>query len=331
MNIVVLAGGESSEREVSLNSSRAVANALQQTGIAVELIDTRDGSNLLANPADSSEARALINFQASIPRPIRDADCVFIGLHGGIGENGKIQALLELCNVPYTGSGVLASALAMDKQRTKLIVAQQGVPIVPTLFFGRLAEALDFDKQQSESLPLPVVVKPNAEGSTVGLTIVRESAELGEAIKLAARHDDCILIEPYIPGRELTVSLLDGKALPVIEIVPKSGFYDYHSKYTTGATEYICPAQIPESATADIQRFSEICYNAVGCAGYARADFRLDPNDNLYFLELNTLPGMTSTSLVPKAARAAGIDFPDLIKRIVELGIRRHQLAQAAR
>ncbi len=321
----MLAGGDSSEREVSLNSSRAVASALEQTGNSVELIDTHDGSSLLTEGAADATSTNLALTQPRVPKSFQEADCVFIGLHGGTGENGKIQALLELCNIPYTGPGVLASALAMDKQRTKLMVSVRGVPMVPTLFFGNEKDANELLHSSADSLKYPIVVKPNAEGSTVGLTVVKQADQLGEAIKLAAQYDRWILIEPYIPGRELTVGLLDGRALPVVEIIPKSGLYDYHAKYTAGASEYTCPAQLSQEQQREIQHYAELSYAAVGCEGYSRADFRMTPDGEMFFMELNTLPGMTATSLVPKAARAAGIEFPDLVRRIVELGIQRFQ------
>lgn len=325
MKIVVLAGGDSSEREVSLNSSRAVATALEQTGHTIQLIDTLDGSSLLADECSTPETKEITTARTSLPSHIRDADCVFIGLHGGTGENGKVQALLELCNVPYTGSGVMASALAMDKQRTKLIVSTQGVPTVPTLFFGKKETVSKSLSDSKATLEYPIVVKPNTEGSTVGLTIVEKPDRLNEAVELAAKYDCYILIEAYIPGRELTVGLLDGEALPVVEIIPKSGFYDYHAKYTAGASDYVCPAEISQRIEDEIRRLAEISYRVIGCEGYARADFRMNSDGQLFFLEMNTLPGMTSTSLVPKAARAAGIEFPELVERIVKLCTARFQ------
>jgi D-alanine-D-alanine ligase len=335
MKVLVLAGGKSHEREVSLNSGKAVAEGLQSLGHQVKMIDTGNGSELLATAATgvisdqqpstttstvfAPSDHALVAF---VPSDCHEFDCVFIALHGGIGENGTLQALLDLSGVCYTGSGVMASALAMDKYRAKLLFDSVGVPTPRTMFFGDKALALKFcSEAEPDKLQYPIIVKPNAEGSTVGLTLAKDFDALLDGIAQAATCDVNILIEEYIPGRELTVAILGNEVLPAVEIVPKSGLYDYQAKYTVGASEYICPAQLDKQVEADIREFAQLAYEVLGCAGYARVDFRLNPQNELFCLEVNTLPGMTATSLVPKAAKAAGISFEQLLERIVKLAL----------
>ena len=320
MNILILVGGESAEREVSLDSGRAVAIALRGAGhevLAIDAGNSREELEMLT--AGELQAKAVVSgeVQASgeVPGKLADFDCVFIALHGGSGEDGTLQALLDLAGVCYTGSGVQASALAMDKYRSKLVFNALGIPTPRQFFFGRKAEALTV----RDDWPLPLVVKPNAQGSTVGLSIVREADELDAALELAAKYDTHLLIEEYIPGRELTVAVLGDQALPVVEIIPRSGFYDYRAKYAAGKTEYICPAELSDSVARAAQQHALTAFHGIGCRGYARVDFRLADDNNLYCLEINTLPGMTDTSLVPKAAAATGISFAQLLERIIEL------------
>jgi D-alanine-D-alanine ligase len=335
VKVLVLAGGKSSEREVSLNSGKAVAAGLQSLGYQVKMIDTGNGRELLA----TAIARAISNGQtasvstaltapsehmpvAFVRSDFGEFDCVFIALHGGIGENGTLQALLDLSGICYTGSGVMASALAMDKYRAKLLFDSVGVPTPRTVFYGDEASAIRFcSEAEPDQIQYPIIVKPNAEGSTVGLTLAKDHNALLAGIKEAAACDVNILIEEFIPGRELTVAILGNEVLPAVEIVPKSGLYDYQAKYTVGASEYICPAQLDEQVETDIKEFAQLVYEVLGCAGYARVDFRLNPQNELYCLEVNTLPGMTATSLVPKAAKAAGISFEQLLERIVKLAL----------
>jgi D-alanine-D-alanine ligase len=248
-------------------------------------------------------------------------DCVFIALHGGSGEDGTLQAILDLAHVSYTGSGMFASAVAMDKYRSKIIFEGVGIPTPKLRFFGTAAEAREFVATAAAVQGPPLVVKPNAQGSTVGLSIVREHSELSAAVQLAADYDGHILIEDYIAGRELTVAVLGDQALPVVEIIPRSGFYDYRAKYTAGESTYVCPAELEPDVTTRIKDYALLAFKTLGCFGYARVDFRLDQEHRLFCLELNTLPGMTSTSLVPKAARAAGMTFAQLLQRIVRLAL----------
>lgn len=335
MKILVLAGGTSHEREVSLNSGKAVTEALQSLGHQVRMIDTGDGQELLtiattkaiatSETSGSNVTRVPVNTTvACLSSDYRDSDCVFIALHGGVGENGTLQALLDLAGVVYTGSGVMASALAMDKYRAKLLFEAVGVPTPRTVFFGDEKAALKFcEEVEPDQIQFPIIVKPNAEGSTVGLTLAKNDAELRKGIKEAAACDPQILIEEFIPGRELTVAILGDQVLPVVEIVPKSGLYDYHAKYTVGASEYICPATLNTNVEIEIREFAQLAFEILGCSGYARVDFRLNPQNELFCLEVNTLPGMTATSLVPKAAKAAGISFEQLLERIISLAYNR--------
>jgi D-alanine-D-alanine ligase len=338
---MVLIGGDSAEREVSLDTGREVAIALQKTGHEITLVDSggsRQGLDLFVEghivdyllepekilPADRVEPRAL---EGKAPAGMSDFDCVFIALHGGSGENGTLQALLDLAGVRYTGSDLSASALAMDKYRSKLLFQALGIPVPRLLFFGSSHDTLALvESEDSLGLTYPLVVKPNQQGSTIGLTIVHEPEALTAAVKLAAEYDDYILIEEYIPGREITAAVLGDEALPLVEILPKSGFYDYKAKYASGESQYVCPAEVPELVEADAKRFALQAYHGIGCCGYARVDFRLSPDDKLYCLELNTLPGMTATSLVPKAAKAAGMSFEQLLQKIVDLAVSDNEL-----
>ena len=337
MKILVLAGGASSEREVSLNSGEAIAKGLRSLGHAVKMIDTLNGLDLIGVSREKIEeitrmgsgaasqvmvAESPVVPMIGIPADFREVDCVFIALHGGIGENGTLQALLEMAGVAYTGSGVLASALAMDKHRAKIMFRSVGIPTPETIFYGDRDGALLFCKENEHRLEFPIIVKPNAEGSTVGLTKAESFESLLTGIDEAAQCDSFILIEEFIPGRELTVAILGREALPVIEIIPKSGLYDYKAKYTAGASEYVCPAEISKKVAKEAALLAQRAFEVLGCSGYARVDFRLDPENRLFCLEVNTLPGMTSTSLVPKAAKAVGMTFEQLLQRIIEESIK---------
>ncbi|MCK4857799.1 MAG: D-alanine--D-alanine ligase [candidate division Zixibacteria bacterium] len=331
MKIVVLAGGESAEREVSLESGQAVAAGLKALGHQAILIDLGNDRRRLemfarGQLAIDSAGQLLVPASDTVDTDttgrLDDYTCVFIALHGGIGENGILQALLDLTGMKYTGSGVTASALAMDKYRSKLLFESVGIPTPELIFFGDVDQAAAFgESRAAEEIQYPVVVKPNQQGSTIGLTIVGEYSALNDAIRQAAKYDKGILIERFISGRELTVAILGGEALPVVEIVPKSGFYDYQAKYTAGESEYVCPAELGGAVADKIKDYALSAYQVLDCCGYARVDFRMNEVGELFCLELNTLPGMTSTSLVPKAAQAAGINFEKLLERIIELAI----------
>jgi D-alanine-D-alanine ligase len=256
--------------------------------------------------------------QLAMHPAITGADCVFIGLHGGQGEDGTVQALLDLAGVRYTGSGHLASALAMDKHLTKVLLRAAGVAtadwcMAPTPGTGAL-DPHDVGAQ----LGWPVIVKPSKQGSTVGLSVVRAPDELAPAITEAFRYDDAVMVERFVPGRELTVGIVGGDVLPTIEIRPVKELYDYECKYTPGMAEEFV-AELTPALAAELGDQAQRAFAALGLRGYARIDFRLDPDGRPWCLEANTLPGMTPTSLIPQAAAAAGIAFPDLCDRIVQL------------
>ncbi len=302
-NVGVLMGGLSKEREVSLRTGKAVATALRSSGHRVVEIDVgRDVARQLSD---------------------HKVEVAFIALHGRYGEDGTIQGLLEIMGIPYTGSGPLASAICLDKETTKKLVIQEGVR-TPKWATIQTAPSLPLLTKEGDGgrsaapLPLPVIVKPNSEGSTIGMSIVKKPEDWKPALEEASKHDAVILIEQFITGTEVTVAVLDGKALPVLEIVPKGGFYDYSSKYTKGMTEYIVPARIEEKVSARLKKLSEKIFSQLKLSGVARMDYIIDASGQEWFLEVNTIPGMTETSLVPKAAAATGITFETLCEQILK-------------
>ena len=331
MKITVLMGGVSSERDVSLASGLRIAKALRERGHDVTSLDTASGEldagseqSVLAGgvktaPPTLEALRAMARTSLSptlgtLPA-IREADVVFLGLHGGQGEDGTIQALLDLVNVRYTGSGHLASALAMDKDLSKRLFRAAGVGTADWL----MAPASPRDV--GHTLGWPVIVKPSKEGSTVGLTLVRDPSDFDAAVAEAYRHDTEVMIERYVPGRELTVAVLGDEALPVGEIIPRHEIYDYECKYTPGMATEVFPAVLPPAVTANAQRQALLAFRALKLGGCARIDFRLSADEELFCLEANTLPGMTDLSLVPQAAAVAGITFPELCERIALLAL----------
>ena len=291
--VAVLMGGTSSEREVSLNSGANVLKALLARGVDAKAVD---GIPALVEVLQQK------NF-----------DRVFNILHGGDGENGVLQGLLEALGVPYTGSDVLGSALTLDKIRTKQVWLSLGLP---TPRYLRLAKGEDVHLA-ARSLGLPVIVKPSCEGSSVGITRVFNDADLEAAIELAARYPGELLMEQLIEGQELTVGILGNQALPSIRIIPAGEYYDYHAKYVSDDTQYLCPG-LEGDAELEIRELAFKAFEAAGCSGWSRVDVMRDKNGKLYLLEVNTAPGMTSHSLVPKAAREIGIDFESLCWRILE-------------
>jgi D-alanine-D-alanine ligase len=293
--VAVLMGGWSAEREVSLSSGRGCAAALRDLGYRVTEIDApRDPAALVA---------------ALAPAP----DVVFNALHGRGGEDGHVQAILDLLGIPYTHSGMLASALAMDKPAAKELFRAAGLPVIE----GRVVTSEEI--LAGPVLPAPYVLKPINEGSSVGIHIVREGQN--RPVEAAALQP-LMLAERFVPGRELTVAVMGDRALDVIEILARSGWYDYDSKYAIGGSQHLCPAPLPESVAAEAQRIALAAHRALGCRGVTRADFRYDDTGgepgSLFLLEVNTQPGMTPTSLVPDAARAAGISYADLVAWMVE-------------
>jgi D-alanine-D-alanine ligase len=324
--VALLVGGTSPEREVSKMSGKGVLSALNALQYPTVIIDPAYGLNqpkeeekffLEKNYTEISNRNCIDAINSNL---LDDVDVVFSALHGKWAEDGTIQSLLELRGLKYTGSKVLASALAMDKEISKVIFNQAGVqtPEWFTVKNRSFEPILIADQINQEIGGFPCIIKPNDQGSTVGLKFVKDESEVEEGIIIAQQFSTKALIEKYIPGREITAAILINEALPVLEIVPKSGLYDYKSKYTPGMSEYIVPAKIPEEISAKAQDFALKAFYALGCEGYARIDFRLSNEGELYCLEVNTLPGMTPLSLVPKAAKAVGISFEELIKRIIE-------------
>ena len=326
MRITVLTGGTSSERDVAIASAVQVIGALRSRGHEVAVVDTARGyipqadeSSLLrgtvgtAPPSiDELQAleRGLLLSGLGNLKVVRDADVLFLALHGGRGEDGTIQTLLEMVGVPYTGSGRLGSAMAMDKDISKRLFRTAGVPTADWVMAPIDRGRVDRD------FGWPVVVKPSKQGSTVGLTVVKNPEDYEAAVALAARYDDEVMIERFVPGRELTVGVLEGKALAVGEIIPRHEIFDYECKYTPGMSQEIFPADLSAEVTAECRRLALLAHEALKLGGYSRVDFRLTPAGEVFCLEVNTLPGMTATSLLPQAARAVGIEFPDLCERI---------------
>lgn len=307
MKIAVLYGGVSNEREVSISSSKGIIQALKNKGHEVISIDF--------HPNKIAEIAAL------------DVDLVFIGLHGKHGEDGAIQGLLDMIEIPYVGSGVLASSLAMDKHKAKQMFATENIPVAKDKRY-RITENTDVKaiaNEVNELFTFPFVIKPNREGSTVGLSIVKQADETELALKQAYESDEYILVEQFIDGMELTVPVIgkmnEEKAFPVIEIVPKNEIYDYESKYTDGGSEHIIPARISNSLTEEIKQHAVKAHQVLGCETYSRVDFLLTDDGIPYILEVNTLPGMTPTSLFPNSAKQEDLNYDDMIETLVQLTI----------
>ena len=291
--VAVLMGGWSAERAVSLDSGTAVGAALERRGVDVTVID--------------------VDQQRVLGLAEEGFDRVWLALHGRGGEDGLVQGALELQGLPYTGSGVLASALSMDKVRTKALWAAQGIP-TPA---HRLLDARTDSQAVVDALGLPLIVKPVHEGSTIGISKVERVEDLDAARAAAAKYDREVMAEQFVAGPEYTASILDGRALPLIHIEPSSGFYDYEAKYVADDTLYHCPCDLEQGREVELQRLALRAFEITGARGWGRVDFMLDDAGQPWFLELNAIPGMTSHSLVPMAARAAGMDFDELVWRIL--------------
>ena len=341
ITVLVLAGGDSAERDVSLDSARGMAQAAAEAGHRVLVADparpdiepSEDLTPVFGDAAIGEKppdvtgdvygarrdfVQALANYRAY------GVDMVLNGLHGGGGEDGTIQAVLEYLGIPYTGSGAAASALAMDKYRSKHLVQAMGVPVANSVYLHRTArDDGSLEPTVRDRLSLPVVVKPNSQGSSVGLTVVASHRDLVEAADKAYVLDDYIIVEEYIAGHEITAAMLEGEDLPLLEVRPKSGLYDYFHKYQHGATEYMVPAPLDAQVAGAIAESARRAFDTLGCRVYGRVDFRLGEDGRHYFLEANTLPGMTSTSLVPKAAKHVGIGYTELVDRILRLSLSR--------
>jgi D-alanine-D-alanine ligase len=324
---------------VSLASGLRIGEALRSIGHDVVMLDPATGvisaadeqamrrGGVVSTAPPSLESlrqitRASLSPSLGTLPEVRQADVVFLALHGGQGEDGTIQALLDMIGVRYTGSGHLASALAMDKDLSKRLFRLAGVP-TPNWLVARRGEASLPPAAVQEAVGWPVVVKPSKQGSTVGLTVVRETGALGAAVREAACYDDEVLVEQFVPGRELTVSVLGERALPVGEIIPKHEIYDYECKYTAGMAVEEFPARLDAADAGEVQRLAMLAFAALKLDGYARIDFRMTEAREFFCLEANTLPGMTALSLLPQGAAAAGIDFPSLCDRIVRLALER--------
>lgn len=304
--IGVLMGGRSAEREVSLRTGEAIYQALKIKGYSVVKIDV--GMDIVERLKEENIKLA------------------FLALHGKYGEDGTIQGMLEMLDIPYTGSGVLASALAIDKIATKKILIFEGLPVPKYIQVERKeAEVNGFEATAAriyKEMGLPLVVKAPTQGSTIGMSFVHKREELVPALKLAYQHDPVALVEKFIEGVEVTASILgneEPEVLPLIEIVSATGVYNYEAKYTAGMSEHIIPPRIPEEQQNAVKDLAVRTFRALGCRGLARVDFIVDCKGNPYILEVNTIPGMTATSLFPDAARAAGIEFPELVDKIVKL------------
>ena len=349
MKIVVLAGGLSTERDVSLASGAGICRTLRERGHQAFLLDVFLGfpynsdkleevftlpnagleiaDGIKSTEPDLAAIKASREDQSDCfvgPNVIdicRLADIVFMGLHGDVGENGKLQATFDILGIKYTGPNYLGSALAMDKGIAKQIFKTSGVPtpLGTALKKENKAQALS-----ELGLEFPVVVKPCSGGSSIGVYIVNTEVEYREALEKSFSYEDEVVVEPYIKGREFAVGIIDGKALPVIEIIPKTGFFDYANKYQDGCTEEICPAEIDDETAQRMQRATELAFKALKLDVYSRADFLLDAKGDIYCLEMNTLPGMTSASLLPKEAKAAGIEYGELCELIIEKSLARY-------
>ena len=350
MNIVVLAGGNSTEREISIVSGTQVTIALRQNGHRAVLLDVFTGAGasfdgeLFPASYDTEKAAAEIRafdgrikamsgdpscpfFGKGVLDYCRASDIVFLALHGANGEDGRVQAAFDLLRIPYTGSGHLGSAIAMDKALTKSILSAGGVPTAPYFTLARKNAPYTFDEEvlARNGLSLPLVVKVNRGGSSVGVYICNTAEEYEQALKDAFLLEDYVVIEKYIGGREFSVGVIEGRALPVIEIAPITGFYDYKNKYTPGSTVETCPADLPEELTKKMQHYAEESYRLLRLTGYGRIDFLMEDDGSMFCLEANTLPGMTPTSLLPQEAAADGMDFPALCEELIATSIRRRK------
>jgi D-alanine-D-alanine ligase len=335
MKVLLLAGGSSSERSVSLRSGRAMFEALVRLGHGTAAYDPAtaeylsDGSakyllpdNLDAFVASKDSLRQLTDILQGSQRP----EVVLSALHGGSGEGGQVQAILELSGVPFVGSSMAASAITMDKSLTKHLMRSIGVPTADWKLVGGRVDMGESIVNETSTLGFPFIVKPNDGGSTVGLTKVTKRDDILPAIALSRKQAPRTICESFIAGRELTATILHGRALPLVEIRPKNELYDFEAKYTKGKSDYLCPAPIDEKMTLEIQRCAASLYETAGCWGIARADFMLRDDGKFFCLEINTLPGMTELSLAPMAAAAVGIPFDALISVLLTEAVKtKHQ------
>ncbi len=353
MKIIVLAGGLSTERDVSFKTGEMVAKALRENGHQVILLDVFMGysdkkedltgiferaeevsvkvEGIPETAPDLAKVKAQRKDQSdnffgpNVIELCQMADIVFMALHGENGENGKIQAAFDLFGIRYTGTGYLGSALAMNKGMAKQLFAGRGIPSPKGISLKRGGEQTDLAEL---GISLPCVVKPCCGGSSIGVSIVRTKEAYEEALKEAFRWEDELVIEEYVEGREFSVGVIDYKALPVIEIAPVEGFYDYKNKYKAGSAVETCPAELPQDVTEQMQRYAEEVAKVLGLDTYSRSDFLLDKDNHIFCLEANTLPGMTPTSLLPQEAKVVGMDFNQLCEKLIEISLRKYSQAK---
>ena len=344
MKIVVLAGGTSTERTVSITSGTGICKALRQKGHQAVLADifcgveNVDWENPFPQEYDVDAASAYMSgfndriesmkaerrsfFGPNILKLCELADIVFLGLHGANGEDGKVQSVLDLMGIKYTGSGPLSSGMAMDKGITKMVFEAKGVPTPKgiTLEKGKCSSQF-----ADYGMGFPVIVKPCCGGSSVGVCIANNQTEYQAALLEAFSYENEVVVEQFITGREFSVAVVDGKAYPVIEIAPLQGFYDSKNKYQAGSCVETCPADLSSALTKEMQKYAEMGYKALNLQAYARLDFLMDDEGNMYCLEANTLPGMTPTSLIPQEAKAIGMDYPQLCEKLIEVSLKKYQ------
>lgn len=347
MNIVVLSGGLSSERDVSFKSGTMVAQALRNKGHKALVLDVfmgfRDRECDISDVFEKSQEYSVVFdtiptaapdiaaikksradqsdsfFGPNVIRICQQADVVFMALHGGDGESGKVQAAFDLYGIKYTGNDYISSAIAMDKQMTKEFFIRAGVPTPYGCSLKKADRAgFSFDK-------FPCIVKPNCGGSSIGVTIVHNTTQMDAALDAAFEWEDEVVIEQFIQGREFSDGVIEGKALPVIEIAPKQGFYDYKNKYAAGSAVETCPADLSPEKTAEMQKYAQMAFLALGLTSYARMDFMMGADGSLYCLEANTLPGMTPTSLLPQEAAAVGIGYEELCEKLIEVSLKKYK------
>ena len=343
MNIIVLAGGNSTEREVSIASGQGVCKALRERNHKAVLLDPYFGAskkeeNLFPAEYDVDKAADTMRemsskleetmktrkgfFGPNVLEICKEADIVFLALHGANGEDGKVQSVLDLMGIKYTGSGPLSSGMAMDKGITKMVFEAKGVPTPKgiTLEKGKCSSQF-----ADYGMGFPVIVKPCCGGSSVGVCIANNQTEYQAALLEAFSYENEVVVEQFITGREFSVAVVDKKAYPVIEIAPLQGFYDYKNKYQAGSCVETCPAEISSALTKEMQKYAEMGYEALNLQAYARLDFLMDDEGNMYCLEANTLPGMTPTSLIPQEAKAIGMDYPQLCEKLIEVSLKKYQ------
>lgn len=335
LHIAILAGGISSEYEVSLRSGKEIGAALNKEKYIVDMIEIskqgvfiKNSSKLLHNTSHKEQVFSIIDPSNGLQKSeLQSYDLIFNAMHGQFGEDGRVQALLDILEVPYTGSGVLASALGMNKQKTLQLVETINIATPQTLLVRQSQDIDSLVKQITQEIGFPCVIKPNQSGSSVGISIVEDKHDLSEALDTAFTEDKVLQVQQYISGREVTCGVLGNsgqttlEALPVVEIISQRDFFDYEAKYNDTATQEICPAQLIDEVKQQVQTQAKQVHELLGCDGLTRSDFILADDGTLFFLEINTLPGMTAASLCPKEARAAGYTFAEFLDKIVELAL----------